>query len=185
MKKRVFKIILPAMITMAADHALFSDRSFAITYFTVEQAQEAMAPRVSWQPLNIVLSDEQIEAIEELSDVSVLNPEMKVWISPQGQFFIVDNVLGKHEYITYAVLLSSTGSVEGIEILDYRENYGEEIRRPEWRAQFVGKNSLANLEFEKDILNISGATISCSNVTKGVTRLLATYQTLLKDLRVP
>ena len=185
MKKRVFRIVLPAMISMASDCAIFSQQAFAITYFTVEQAQEIMASKVSWRQLNISLSDNQIEAIEELSDVSVLNPEMKVWISPQGQFFIVDNVLGKHEFITYAVLLSAEGSVEALEILDYRENYGEEIRRPEWRAQFIGKNSIANLEFEKDILNISGATISCSHVTKGVTRLLATYQLVLKDFKAP
>ena len=92
---------------------------------------------------------------------------------------MVDRVLGKHEYITYALALTSDGAVSGLEILEYRETYGDEIRNAAWRRQFVGKRSAQRLVLGQEIRNISGATLSSRHVTDGVRRLLATYQLLL------
>ena len=77
--------------------------------------------------------------------------------------------------ITYAVAIDPAGTVRGIEILDYRETYGGEIRNPKWRQQFVGKRNGAALRLGGDIQNISGATLSSRHVTDGVRRLLATF----------
>jgi Na+-transporting NADH:ubiquinone oxidoreductase subunit NqrC len=88
-------------------------------------------------------------------------------------------VIGKHEFITYALALTPDGTIRGIEILDYRETYGGEIRNPNWRRQFVGKRSGSRLRLDEDIKNISGATLSSRHVTDGVRRLLAIYQLLL------
>ena len=70
--------------------------------------------------------------------------------------------------------------VRGLEVLDYRETYGGEIRNPRWRQQFVGKRPGAALKLDGDIKNISGATLSSRHVTDGVRRLLATYDLLLR-----
>jgi Na+-translocating ferredoxin:NAD+ oxidoreductase RnfG subunit len=95
-------------------------------------------------------------------------------------WFIVDEVYGKHELITYAVGLSADGSVRQIEVMDYRETYGYEIRNPAWRRQFVGKRHGDALELDQDIRNISGATLSCRHVTAGVRRLLALHEVALR-----
>ena len=94
-------------------------------------------------------------------------------------WFLVDRVIGKHEYITYAVALTPDGAVRGIEILDYRETYGGEVRNANWRRQFTGKRAGQSLALGRDIKNISGATLSSRHVTDGVRRLLITYQALL------
>ena len=60
-----------------------------------------------------------------------------------GRWFIVDAVFGKHELITYAVGLGADGSVRGVEILEYLESYGYQIRDPAWRRQFAGKTARA------------------------------------------
>ena len=91
-------------------------------------------------------------------------------------WFLLDKVLGKHENITYAVAIDPQGRVTTIEILEYRETYGGEIRNPRWRAQFFGKSAASQVSLGQDIKNISGATISCRNVTKGVKRLLTAFQ---------
>ena len=93
---------------------------------------------------------------------------------------MVDDVVGKHELITYAVGIGSDGVVRGVEILDYRETRGGEVRDPRWRAQFVGKHHGAPLALDDDIQNISGATLSCRHITDGVRRLLALYELALK-----
>ena len=90
-----------------------------------------------------------------------------------GTLFI-DKVYGKHEFITYAVALDTTGAVRGVEVMDYRESYGDQIRLPKWRAQFTGKRYGQPLKIDKQIKNISGATLSCVHITEGVRRLLAT-----------
>ena len=93
---------------------------------------------------------------------------------------IVDEVYGKHEFITYAAAIDANGAVLGIEIMDYRETHGGQVREAGWREQFRGKRSSDALELDVDIVNISGATMSCKHVTEGVRRLLALYDIALK-----
>ncbi|MGL4302928.1 MAG: FMN-binding protein, partial [Sphingomonas sp.] len=94
-------------------------------------------------------------------------------------WFIVDEVVGKHEFITFALALDASGAVKSVEILDYREAYGGQVRDPRWRAQFVGKRAGAPLRLGNEVKNISGATLSSKHVTDGVRRLLATYAIVL------
>jgi Na+-translocating ferredoxin:NAD+ oxidoreductase RnfG subunit len=98
-------------------------------------------------------------------------------------WFIVDEVVGKHEFITYAAGLTPDNKVQGIEILTYRETYGYQVRNAEWRRQFVGKTLAAPFKLDEDIANISGATLSCRNVMNGVKRLLALQQVVLSQGR--
>jgi hypothetical protein len=152
----------------------------ANTYLTVEQAQQAIFPGALLTPTKIALTTEQQKNIESRCGVRVRSRELQVWKVSGGGWFIVDEVLGKHEYITYALGLSGSGAVKQIEILDYRETYGYEVREASWRQQFVGKTASAPLKLDADIRNISGATLSSRHVTEGVRRLLATYEVALR-----
>ena len=108
----------------------------------------------------------------------------RVWKAEAGGrvagFFIFDRVIGKHLYIDYAVALTPSGAVHRVEILQYRESYGGEIRSPSWLAQFVGKTSGSSLQINGDIRNIAGATLSSTHVTEGVKRVLAAYGNRLR-----
>ena len=92
-----------------------------------------------------------------------------------AEFFVLDHVIGKHLYIDYAVSIDRAGRIHRVDILQYRELYGGEIRSPSWLAQFVGKSSSSPLKVGSDIRNISGATLSSMHVTEGVKRILAAY----------
>ena len=133
----------------------------ATVYLTAEQAQRAMFPGASF--------------------TSAGRPG--VWRVSTGGYFVVDRVVGKHEYITYAVGINPNGTVKQIEILQYNESYGYEVREASWRAQFVGKSAHSALQLNADIKNISGATLSCKHITDGVKRVLALYETSLKGSR--
>ena len=147
----------------------------AETYLSVAEAQSAMFPGEKLSPAPVTLSAEQAREIEKLSGVRVRVRQVRAWRSEHGGWFFVDEVLGKHEFITWSLGLNADGSVRQIEILEYRETYGSEIRNAHWRAQFVGKRPGAQLQLDKDIKNIAGATLSCRHITDGVKRLLATY----------
>lgn len=152
---------------------------FAVTYLTVEQAQKLIFPGAALTPAAVALTSEQRKAIEKASDLR-LRTDPKVWRVAGGGWFIVDEVLGKHEFITYAVGLNANGAVKQIEIMDYRETYGGEVRGAKWRAQFTGKTARDPLTLDRDIQNISGATLSSRHLADGVKRLLAIYEAALR-----
>ncbi len=158
---------------------------YAVQYLSVEQAQAAIfAEATQFVPAPVTLTREQISAIEAASGVRVRVPEQRVWQARAGGellgWFIVDEVIGKHELITYAVGLKPDGSVRQIEVMHYREAYGYEIRNPAWRRQFAGKRPGDPLTLDQDIKNITGATLSCRHITEGVKRLLALHRTALQ-----
>ncbi len=155
--------------------------SYATTYLTQEQAQQAIFPGQKLFPTPLKLTDAQRKAIENASGVRVRDLEPKVWRVEGGGWFLLDEVLGKHEFITYALGLNADGSVKQVEVMDYRETYGDGIRNVKWRSQFVGKTSKSKLKLDDDIKNITGATLSCRHITDGVKRLLALYDLALKN----
>lgn len=157
-----------------------SPACYAVQYLSVEQAQALMFPNAVLTPLPMTLMAEQKKTIEARTGTMIRQSELKLWRAATGGYFLVDQVLGKHEFITYAVALDDSGAVRQIEILDYRETHGDEVRRPGWRSQFAGKTSADTLRVNKDIQNISGATLSCVHITDGVRRLLATYDVAIR-----
>ena len=160
--------------------AILAPAAYGATYLNVEQAQQTIFAGQKFTPAFVTLTADQAREIERRSDANVRHKEVQVWKVAAGGFFIVDEVVGKHEFITYAIGLNSDGTVKQIEIMTYRESYGHEVRNIEWRNQFVGKNSAAPLKLNKDIKNISGATLSCRHIADGVKRVLATYEIALK-----
>jgi Na+-translocating ferredoxin:NAD+ oxidoreductase RnfG subunit len=160
--------------------AAVSTSVYATTYFTVEQAQQALFPGAGFTQAFFTLTDDQVRRIERRTDVNVRNREVRLWKVAGGGYFFVDEVVGKHEFITYAVALNADGSVKQIEVMDYRESYGYEIRDAVWRRQFAGKTGADALKLNQDIRNISGATLSCRHIADGVKRILATHDIALR-----
>ncbi len=154
--------------------------AFSQTYLTETQAVEIFFPQIKFKPSWVELTPAQVKEIEKASGRKVRETRVHIYWGPNREAVIIDKVIGKHEFITYAVGIKKNGQVKGVEILDYRESYGYEIRRPEWRNQFVGKDARSTLKLDEDITNISGATLSSAHVTDGVRRVLTTYEILKK-----
>ncbi|WP_051310756.1 FMN-binding protein [Bradyrhizobium sp. Cp5.3] len=149
---------LPAVAIVSA-----ASPAYAVRYLSIEEAQKEAFPSAT-----------------HFSEVQA----GRVWKAEAGGkavgFFVFDRVVGKHLFIDYAVALTPAGAVHKVEILEYRESYGGEIRSPSWLAQFVGKTGGSALKINGDIRNIAGATLSSTHVTEGVTRILAAYGNRLR-----
>ena len=147
----------------AAAIAAIASPAYSMQYLSIEEAQKQAFPSAT-----------------HFTEVQA----GRVWKAEAGGrvagFFIFDRVIGKHLYIDYAVALTPSGAVHSIEILQYRESYGGEIRSPSWLAQFVGKNNGSSLKINGDIRNIAGATLSSTHITEGVKRVLAAYGNRLR-----
>ena len=128
----------------------------------------------------MVLTEDIQDKMQSASSVSHPFKGDKTWKAADGSFFIVDEVVGKHEMITYALGINPDGTIKQVEILEYRESYGFEVSDAAWRQQFVGKKVNAPLKLNQDIQNISGATLSCKHLTDGVKRVMVMYDLALK-----
>jgi hypothetical protein len=151
----------------------------ANVFMSVEQAQALMFPGATMTPDFRTLTDAQVAAIEKATDTNVLNKQVRAWKTSSGGWFIVDQVVGKHDFIPFALALDAHGAVKDVEILEYREAYGSDVTNARWRAQFLGKTHESQLKLTKDIENISGATLSSKHITDGVRRLVTTHAVVL------
>lgn len=159
--------------------ALFPFRARAERYVEPDEAARLIfSDADEVVPFTIELTKEQIKEIKKRSGMRVRKPRIEGFEMRRGGVSLgriyIDNVIGKHEYITYAAGIGDAGAVRGVEIIEYRETWGFEIRELVWRGQFKGKTLQDPVKLGKDVENISGATLSCRNVTDGVRRLLAT-----------
>jgi len=175
-----FRWLAPAAIFSTA-----SVQCIAAQYMSLEQAQALIFPNAKeFIAAPVTLTPDQVARIERQSGVAIRFPQQQVWRArAEGKllgWFIVDQVIGKHELITYAAGINLDGSLRQFQILEYREAYGSQIRYTNWRDQFVGKTAADKLELDTDIINISGATMSCRHVTEGIKRLLVFYQVALR-----
>ena len=172
--------LLKTLVLAVGGLCATGSRASAKTYLTVSQAQKSLCKGVSLRAANVDLTKEQMKSIQAASKVRVRNSKVNGWKTPDGGWFIVDQIIGKHEFIDMAVALSPAGKVKGVEILEYRESYGHEIINPKWLAQFIGKGPGKRLEIDKDIRNISGATLSSVHVMEGINRLTETWAQVLR-----
>lgn len=175
------RIVAPSALVIVAG----AIPCYATTYLTTGQAQKICFPDATeFVAADVTLTKAQRKAIEQDSAVRVRQDTQKIWRAKAGEKFlgwvIVDEVLGKHELITWVLALNAGGRVKHIEIMDYRETYGYQVREAKWRAQFYGKQHGAKLKLDDDIKNISGATLSCRHIADGVKRLLSFYELVLK-----
>ncbi len=149
-------------------------------YLSVDQAQKILMPNKQLSKMPIIITDDLQEKMRTASSIRHPFQGDRIWKANDGGWFIVDEVVGKHEMITYAVGLSPSGNITGIEILEYVESYGYEVAEAQWRKQFVGKNANDPIKLNQDIQNIGGATLSCKHISDGVKRVVVLYDLALK-----
>ena len=150
-------------------------------YVSIEQAQKILIPNKSLIKNPIIITDDLQDKMRSASSIRHPFQGDRIWRAADGSWFIVDEVVGKHEMITYAVALSPAGAVIGIEILEYVESYGYEVAEAKWRQQFIGKVASDPIKLNQDIQNIGGATLSCKHLTDGVKRVAVLYDLALKS----
>lgn len=149
-------------------------------YVSAEQVQKILFPNKQLTKVPILVTDDLQERMRLASSIRYPFQGDRIWKAGDGSWLIIDEVVGKHEMITYAVGIAPNGSVLGIEILEYVESYGYEIAEAHWRQQFTGKTVKDPIKLNQDIQNIGGATLSCKHLTDGVKRVLVFYDLALK-----
>ena len=137
--------------------------------------------RVSYR--KVKLGPAELAAVQGRLGYTPAKPEYVFFVATTGEhvdgYAIIDDVLGQHEQITFAVKLSPEGVVERHEVMVYREKYGEEITDARFRRQFQGKTVKDQVRAGVDIDVVTGASISSRSMTVGVRRALVLLDELI------
>lgn len=153
----------------------------AAEYLSLEAAQKSLYPRADrFIEVALSLTPAQRARVAELAGPQPPHRSLRAWKAMQGAallgYVFVDEVIGREQFITYAIGIDTAGKLGTLEVMAYRESHGEEIRAGAWRHQFDGRRGLDELRYGTDIKNIAGATLSCEHVTQGVRWVDALWQ---------
>jgi Na+-translocating ferredoxin:NAD+ oxidoreductase RnfG subunit len=91
-------------------------------------------------------------------------------------YALFDEQVGQHEPISFATFFDADGHVTRVEVVAYREPYGDGIRADRFRKQFVGRSAQSKFRPGEDIDAVSGATISSRSMCIGVERATALFE---------
>ncbi|MGH7608259.1 MAG: FMN-binding protein [Gemmatimonadales bacterium] len=100
-------------------------------------------------------------------------------------YTLVTEERGKYRPITMLIGVDTAQRVAGVQILVYREPRGGEVAREYFLRQYRGKSVGDPIRLNRDIINISGATISVHSVNAGVRKTLALIAHFYRDAIPP
>jgi hypothetical protein len=151
--------------------------SMAEVYLTEEEGLKLMFPKSDRIKKDLLrVSPDKKIVIEERIGWKFPENDFEVFIGETGPkidgYALIQNTIGKHKPMTYMVGVDSTGHVSNVELLVFREARGSEVRTKRFNVQYEGKTVLDPVRLNKDIINISGATMSVRSMTAGIKRVL-------------
>jgi thiamine biosynthesis lipoprotein len=123
------------------------------------------------------LSDEAYKKVSDELRRSDTPKKHRVFLGFQGHEHITTAIIteeiGKYQPITFVVAVDAKGAVRDVLVMVYRESIGSDIKKQWWLEQFKGKTVDDPIKRGRDIIKISGATLSCDAVARGVKKVLA------------
>lgn len=149
----------------------------AEVFMSEEEAIKIMLPKSERVRKDVIqLSPEKKSQIEERIGWKFPEESFEIYIGETGTkadgYVLIQNTIGKHKPMTYMVGIDSRGQVSDVELLVFRESRGSEIRQKRFNSQYEGKTVLDPVRINRDIINISGATMSVRSMSAGVKRVL-------------
>ncbi len=149
----------------------------AEVFMSEEEAMKIVLPksqRVRKEMLQ--LTQDRKDLIEQRIGWKFPEQAFEVYIGETGEkidgYAMVHNTIGKHKHMTYMVGVDAKGACSDVELLVFREARGSEVGRKRFNVQYEGKTVLDPIRINKDIINITGATMSVRSISAGVKRVL-------------
>ena len=99
-----------------------------------------------------------------------------------GYAMVLDE-LGKHYPITFIVGLTPEGEVRDTAVMVYRERRGDAVKRRRFLNQFKEKGADDPIMVNRDIVHLTGATVSSWSIAAGVKKAVVLFDVLLKPER--
>src|SRR3990170_3593691 len=147
-------------------------------YLTEEQALALVFPECDEIVADeFVMTPEEKSSLEKLLSRRLYEDGFRVYIGKkkgdiQG-YAIITEEIGKFHPFTFIVGVNPDGKISNVAVLVYRESRGGEIAKKRFLYQFMEKSFKNPIRINKDIINITGATMSVQCMCAGVRKVLA------------
>jgi Na+-translocating ferredoxin:NAD+ oxidoreductase RnfG subunit len=150
----------------------------AEVFMSEDDAVKLMLPKSQRIRRELIrLTHEKKDQIEERIGWKFPEESFEVYIGETGDkvdgYAVLHNTIGKHRHMTYMVGVDAEGRCMNVELLVFREAKGSEVGKKRFNSQYEGKTVSDPIRINKDIINISGATMSVRSISAGVKRVLA------------
>lgn len=177
----LIRLMLCASILVAAP--VFGQQETTV-YLTLEQAPKAVFPGADTIERKDVESTpefrQQLKTKLGRLEPSVWEPTYITFTAHQrGQVIghaVVVEEIGKHRPFTLIVSTTPDVKVRDVAVMVYREARGGEITQRRFLAQYKGKRAQDPMLLDRDIVGISGATLSVQGASRAVHKALAVLQ---------
>ncbi|MGZ8384133.1 MAG: FMN-binding protein [Nitrospira sp.] len=146
-------------------------------FMTEEEALKAVMPKSQRVRKELLrLTAEKKELIEQRIGWKFPEDSFELYIGQTGDkidgYAMVHHTIGKYKPMTYMVGVDAKGTCTDVELLVFRDAKGSEVRTKRFNSQYDGKTVTDPIRINKDIINISGATMSVRSMSAGVKRVL-------------
>lgn len=154
-----------------------AELNHAEVFMSEDEAVKVILPKSQRIRKEVIqLDQDKKDLIEQRIGWKFPEQAFEVYIGETGDtvdgYAIVHNTIGKHKHMTYMVGVDAKGACSDVELLVFREARGSEVGRKRFNVQYEGKTVLDPIRINKDIINISGATMSVRSISAGVKRVL-------------
>ena len=146
-------------------------------FMTEDEAIKMVLPKSQRIRKELIrLSQDKKELIEQRIGWKFPEESFELYVGESGDrvdgYAVVHNTIGKYKPMTYLVGVDATGTCTDVELLVFRDAKGSEVGRKRFNSQYDGKTVTDPIRINKDIINISGATMSVRSMSAGVKRAL-------------
>lgn len=147
------------------------------SFLSIEEFHELAFPGqpIEWQTLWV--NQEMRADIEAIIDRKLSSLRLRYWGDGERTAWILEEI-GKELPITVGVIVNA-GKIEQVQIMEYRESRGGEIRYPFFTSQFINAQLFSekgNWRLNQNIDGITGATLSVRALKKITAMALYCHQ---------
>lgn len=154
-------------------------------YLTPDEALAKVHPGSRLERQTVALSADLQKALDQRAGRPFAGDSVSVYIARDSTdsvtgYAVIGDQIGKYRPITYIVAADTAFRTTGVAILVYRESRGGEVRRKRFLRQYRGKDSGDPVRINRDIVNITGATMSVRALNAGVRASLLLFEELYR-----
>ena len=151
-------------------------------YLTLEDALADVFPEaVTFEELRVNLTASEKTKIEKRTSRVLFRGDrnFSVYRAMHGDrslagYAMVTEEIGKYQPITFLVGVTEKAKVKDVAVMVYRETIGSEVRRSRFLSQFEGKSTQSAFRINRDVIHISGATLSSRAIARGIKKVIHT-----------
>ena len=173
--------LMLAFVILAAAPAAAEQET--TVYLRLDQAPKAVFPGAEIERKDVASTPEfreQLKAKLGRLQPTVWEPRYVTFTARQDNavigFAVVVDEIGKHDPFTVIVSAGPDFEVRDAAVMVYRETRGGEIAQRRFLAQYKGKRSTDPIQLDRDIVGITGATLSVQGANRAVHKALAVLE---------